>query len=97
MTPRAKSLLLSAAIGAGVSAVVAVYVKGQLEQQFGAGAVQLRTQLTDQGSALRTQITHEATVAGRAAALKALNDYGITPQLVSQVQALANAASRLTS
>jgi len=90
MNPKTKELLLSAAVGAAVSAIIAVYVKGELEAEFGAGAQQLQAHLTDQGSALRAQITAEATVAGRQAALKALNDYGITPQLVAQVRQLAS-------
>jgi hypothetical protein len=81
------------AVGAGVSAIIAVFVKHQLEVQFGAGARELEAHLTDQGSALRQQITAEATAAGRQAALKALNDYGITPTLVAQVQRLASLAS----
>jgi hypothetical protein len=97
MTPRAKTLLLSAATGAAVSAAVAYVLKGQLERQFGAGARELEAHLTDRGSALRATITAEAAVAGRQAALRALNDYGITPRLVSQIQTLANMATRLTS
>jgi len=84
-----RSLLISFGIGAGVSAIAAYMLKGQLEQEFGVGAQQLQARLSDRGSALRTQITAEATTAGRQAALQALNEYGITPDLVRRVSALA--------
>lgn len=90
MSPRAQSLLLSAATGAAVSLVVAYFVKRELEAEFGAGAEQLQQRLTDRGSVLRTEITHEATLAAQQAVIKTLNDYGITPQLVSQVRHLAS-------
>lgn len=92
MNPRTKSLVLSFAAGGAVSLVIAYFVKRDLESEFGRGAQELQAHLEDSGSALRAQITAEATAAGRNAALKALNDYGITPTLVAQVQALARLA-----
>jgi hypothetical protein len=90
MSPRLRSLLVSFGIGAGISIVAALLLKRQLEQEFGAGARDLEAHLADRGSALRTQITAEATAAGRQAAIQALNEYGITPQLVSRIQTLAS-------
>ena len=95
MTPRTQNLLTAFAVGAAVSGVASLVLKRQLETEFGAGARELEAHLTDRGGALRQQITHEATVAGRAAAMDALNDYGITPALVAQVQELADSATQL--
>lgn len=90
MNPQTRSLLISFGIGAGISLVAALILKGQLEQEFGAGARELEAHLTDRGSTLRAQITAEATAAGRQAAIQALNEYGITPDLVRRVSALAS-------
>lgn len=95
ISPRAKSLLIAAGVGAIVAGAASLILKRELEAEFGAGARELEAHLTDRGSALRTQITAEATAAGRQAAMGALNDYGITPALVAQVQELANAGDRL--
>lgn len=90
-----RRLLVAAAIGAGVSALVAWGVKRKLEQDFGSGAEEIRDELTDRGSVLRAEIEREAAAAGREAAIGALNDWGVTPALIRDVGVLADAAADL--
>jgi hypothetical protein len=90
-----RRLLVAAGIGAGVSALVAWGVKRKLEADFGAGAEEIRDELTDRGSVLRAEIEVEAGAAGREAALGALRDWGVTPELIRDVGVLADAAADL--
>jgi hypothetical protein len=90
-----RRLAVAAGIGAGVSALVAYGVKRKLEADFGSGAEEIRTELDARGSVLRREIETEAGAAGREAALGALRDWGVTPELIRDVGVLADAAADL--
>jgi hypothetical protein len=90
-----KRVLTSAVVGAAVAGVGVMLVKRQMEDQFGQNAEELEQRFSQQSSALRTSITEAAGRAGRAAAEQTLNDFGVTPALVADLQRAIRLANEI--
>jgi hypothetical protein len=99
VTPQTKETAKRVLIGAGVGGVAAFAFSAlsarRLREQFGADAATLRDHLDDRGSELRAEIQAAATRAGREAAIDALDEYGITPRFISDIQTAIQLANEL--
>lgn len=91
----AKRFLIAAGIGAVAAGVWAYFTKRQLEQQFGASAHELEQHFADRSSSLRREIESAAGRAGEQAARRVLDQYGITPGLISDLRTTLQLAAEI--
>lgn len=100
MPPKLKPTLFHVALAFGVGAIVAAAwaaaTKRKLEAEFGAGAEELRTELTRRGSAIRSEIRGMAREAAQESIRDELDSFGITPNLIGDLQVAIEASTVVT-
>jgi hypothetical protein len=77
-----KSIAVAALAGGAAAGLVWWYAKGELERDFGMGAVDLESRLRSSGTALQQETSTLCRAVARKAIDERLDDLGFTPALL---------------